>query len=500
MALKKLLIIIYFFFLLGIFNSYSQESYGICNSIYAGITSEWINPSFISNSPFVLDVNLVTVHSYFDNNYVYVYPTNVFDLINDQGNNKMVVDNTQQKEHGTWAKYLLENRDNNNWHKNAYLNVLAQGPSFMFGIGKWNFAFEDAARAAFSVTRLSPIAARLIYQNIPQFSYMPLLNKPFIIPKFRINGAAWDEFGITIARQIEKNRDWEIDAGITLKHLNGYAGGYCLNDGIDITLIPLDTALYFKNLDLKFGYAADINNPATVCGKGASTDIGITIKQKTIKNKYQCPSFCDKALDLQYNWKFGFSLIDIGYINFNQNITDYTIENGNDKWVDIMKIKAKGPDGLDSVLKAHFTNLLTSNNDFTMLLPWAASMQFDYNIGYNLYVNGTWVQRIPHFGLLGIDRVNSISITPRYDTRRFGVSMPIVFYDYLWPRFGLAFRFNNFFIIGTDKIGAFISQSLSGEDIYFSFKISILKSCKKHRKHGMPSFLPDMNFLNQHHH
>jgi hypothetical protein len=463
--------------------------------MYAGITSEWINPSFISNSPYICDFNLVTADVYSDNNYLYLYPTNVPDLLDDWGKNTPKIDNAEYKKHGSWSKYLLEDKDNNSWRKNAYVSVLAQGPSLMLSVKKWNFAFEDAARAAVSVVGISKNGAKLVFENT---TYIPLQNKDLIIPRARANAAVWDEYGITAARDITNNHDWAVKGGITLKHINGYAGGYCLNKGIDIS-VPNDSTLYFKKLSAKFGYAANLNNPATVCGKGASTDLGVTIEKKTIKNTYQCPNFCDKQLELQYLWKLGFSLIDIGYIHFNENTNNYVIDNSTDYWVNFSKIKTKGVNGFDSLMKAHFSNLITSNNDFTMMLPWAASMQFNYNIGYNLYINGTWVQRIPHFGLPGIDRVNSISITPMYDTRRFGVAMPFVFYQYMWPRIGVAFRFNNFLVIGTDKIGAFIGQQLSGEDLYISLKINFLKKCKKHKRRSMPSFLPDLNFSNQHH-
>jgi hypothetical protein len=470
--------------------------------MYAGITGEWINPSFIAGSPYVLDVNLVTVHSYFDNNYLYIYPTNVPDLIDDDGENKIKLDNTQQKEYGTWAKYWIENRDNNNWGKNAYLNVLVQGPSFMFNYKKWSFSIEDDARVAFSAVHISPLAAKLAYEDADSLTYLPFQNRELAITKFRINAAAWDEIGITVARQLENNKNWEVNCGITLKHLNGIAGGYCINNGIDIT-IPNYTSLYFKDLSVKCGYADNLDankaQTATVCGTGTSTDLGVTFEKKTVKNSYQCPNFCDKALDLQYLWKLGFSLVDIGYINFNQCTNNYTVNNGSDDWVNITKIRAKGQSGLDSILKAHFTDFVYSKNNFTMMLPWAASVQFDYNIGYNLYINGTWVQRIPHFGLIGVDRANSIAITPKYDTRRFGVALPITFYDYLWPRAGIAFRFNNFLIVGSDKIGCILGQSLSGEDFYVSLKFSILKICRKHKRKGLPSFLPDMNFINQRH-
>jgi hypothetical protein len=130
-----------------------------------------------------------------------------------------------------------------------------------------------------------------------------------------------------------------------------------------------------------------------------------------------------------------------------------------------------------------------------MALPWAASVQYDYNIGYNVYVNATWVQRIPHFGMPGVDRTNSIAITPRFDSENFGFAVPFVFDQYVLPRIGVAIRLDNSVIIGTDKLGAFIGNRLSGVDIYFALKFNVLKKCRK--KKTMPSFLPDLNFMKQ---
>ena len=468
--------------------SFSQERYGICNSLYAGIQNNWLNPALLSGTPYVWDFNLVMVHSFTDNNYLYLYQTNIPDFISDNGKTHIYIDNIADMDHNLHSKYMIEKKVDNVWNKNVYFTATVQGPSIMFNIYKWTFAIEDAFRSAVSVNHINKDLANMFFQGGPT-NYLQLMN--FSIPKFRVNALVWDEVGISASKMITTYNDFHIKAGITLKHLNGFAGAYVLNKANSSFIFdPKDTSLCFNNINAKYGYSFNQKNPIQPQGSGFSTDVGVTFEKKTLVNKYQCPSFCDKRLDIQYSWKLGFSLIDIGYITFNKNAQVFSINNPSDKWFNITKVKANDVDDIDSLISAHFNKSLAKANasKFTMMLPWAACLDYDYNIGYGLYVNGTWMQHIPHFGLPGVDRENSIAFTPRYDTREFGVAMPFIFYQYLWPRIGFTIRLSNFLTIGTDKLGAFIGNRVSGEDIYFDLKINLLKKCRS-KKRAMPSFL-----------
>lgn len=469
--------------------TFSQERYGISNSMYAGITGSWLNPAFIASSPYRWDFNIVTLHSYLDNNYVYVFQTNVPDYVADNGNTKLVVNNAWDRYQGKSSKYMLENKEKNNWRKNIYENTLIQGPSLMFNFKKWTFGVITDGRAAVSLTRLHKTCAKLAFEGL---TYDPLQNIDIDVPKFRLNGMVWDEIGISVAREIIKDRDMTIKAGVTLKHLNAFAGAYLLHKKSTL-YVPNDSDLFFKNVDAKYGYALNQEDGKflTSTGKGISMDIGVTFEKKTLKNSYQCPNFCNKKLELQYNWKLGISLIDIGYVRFKEKAQTFSIDNKSNYWFNFSNLKIDDLGGFDSTLSQHFDGnpvpTVTGTN-FTMLTPWAASVQFDYNVGYNVFVNATWVQRIPHFGLPGVDRANTIAITPHYELRRFGVAMPIIMYQYLWPRIGLAFRLNNFLFVGTDKLGALIGHRLSGADIYVGLKINVLRKCNKRKSKSFLAF------------
>ena len=427
------------------------------------------------------------LQAYVDNNYVYVFQANIPSVIASQGKTSVFVDNSFEMDHNHHSKFMLEKKVDNLWNKNLYFTTTLQGPSLMFNIDKWTFTVEDAIRGAASVNRINGSIAKFIYEWPPS-NYGSLLN--LTIPKFRVNALVWGEVGISAAKMVKVVSDFHIKAGITIKHLTGFAGVYFLNKkNVNSSFDPADTSLYLNNVTLKYGYSFNEDNPIQANGSGFSTDLGVTIEKKTLVNKFQCPTFCDKKLDIQYSWKLGLSLIDIGYITFNKNAQAFSINNKSDKWYNITKFKGNDMSDIDSLISEHFNKSQPKSDasKFAMMLPWAACLDYDYNIGYSFYINGTFMQHIPHFGLPGVDRENSIAITPRFDSRSFGLAMPIVFYQYLWPRVGLTLRLSNSFIIGTDKLGAITGNRLSGEDFYFEIKINSLKKCKKKKK-TMPSF------------
>ena len=54
------------------FNVASQEMWGVVNSNYAGINSNLINPAGMVDSKYWLDINIVTLDAFGENNSLYV--------------------------------------------------------------------------------------------------------------------------------------------------------------------------------------------------------------------------------------------------------------------------------------------------------------------------------------------------------------------------------------------------------------------------------------------
>lgn len=478
--MKKILLSILFIFpFLSLIHA--QERYGICNSMFSGTNGIWLNPASMVRSPFKWDLNIITLHAYVDNTYLYLYQTNIPSLITDNGQPEITVDNAASVDKGTSPIMLFER--GNSFRKGMNNSVLLQGPSFMFSKNDWSVGFAMSVREAASLGGLNKTGADLFFQGL---TYDPLHNMDLNIKRFRVNAMLWNEFGFSAGKILKQKVNKLIKGGITYKFIRGLGDAYFINKKGHL-FVPNDSDLYFNNISAKYGY--DMPQGLSSQGTGHAIDIGLTMEKKKNTKAYKCPSFCDKTLNLYYDWKIGISLMDIGFINFKKNAATYTLNNASSQWYDFNHTHIDNAQQVDTTVSVHFYNTplpKPGKTKYISLMPMALSLQYDYNIGYNFFINGTCVQRIPHFGAPGPDRANSIAITPRFDTRRFGIAVPVVLYSYMYPRVGLALRLNNNVIIGTDKLDALIGHKLTGADIYFSIKANALKKCKtkdKKRKH-----------------
>ena len=127
-----------------------------------------------------------------------------------------------------------------------------------------------------------------------------------------------------------------------------------------------------------------------------------------------------------------------------------------------------------------------SGNKFNIFLPSAISAQFDYCIMPRIYANASIVQAIP-LSKTSIVRASQISVSARYETRKFEVTLPFTMYEYKKPHLGLAFRYK-IFVLGTDRLGSFTGLwDTTGYDLFFGFKFNV---CDISKKGGKQPFCP----------
>jgi hypothetical protein len=81
------------------------------------------------------------------------------------------------------------------------------------------------------------------------------------------------------------------------------------------------------------------------------------------------------------------------------------------------------------------------------------------------------VQRLRPFRQAA-ERTNILAFTPRFETRWFAASLPLVLLNYDQVNIGLAFRLG-FITLGSDNVlGLWSSKNLSGTDIYAAVKVN----------------------------
>ena len=245
--------------------------------------------------------------------------------------------------------------------------------------------------------------------------------------------------------------------------------------------VPSDTLWKIDLADINYGYAfsEDGGDILQKKGSGFSTSLGFQYYRNRNPEAYDnCAK--DKS-GKKYDYKIGLSVIDIGKINFNNNASAYQLNDVSSDWYNIDTTDFSSTSNIDSAINSHFSiSNLTSKtgNSFDMWMPAAASFQFDYACSPSFYLNFSAIQRLP-IGTIGIKRANQLSVTARYELKRFEVAIPYSYYDYFRHRIGLSLRYS-FLTIGTDMIGPFTGVSDAyGLNFYVGLRWQNFESCGK---------------------
>jgi hypothetical protein len=451
----------------------AQEMLGIVNSNYAGITGTVINPAVTVTSPFYIDINLVTANIFAENNYIY--------LAKDEYRfRRFFSKNPDFPTHGTDNNLVVYDYYNKR-NKTGYANARILGPSFAVTIGRHSFGFVTGARAVMSTKNVPYDIAKFALE---QLRYPPQNDINFTDSRNIYNAElAWAENGINYSYVLKQESLDYWAAGITVKDLRGYGGGYLYTENVDYSIPDSDT-LVINNIVGEGGYSLPLNyqtneyerNPL-FRGKGIGVDIGVIYqkKKKDIQDE-SVGKLCDQNYT-PYQYKIGVSLLDIGRVRFTQNAEKLVFDNVSTNWPDLMQTNFSNIRDLTNVLSNQFYGNpaeLIKGNEIKIALPMALSVQADINYYKNWYVNGTLVFPI-QISKSGLRRPALLALTPRFETALFDVSMPISLFDWTKPRIGISARFMWFFV-GTEKLSGFFHyKDFTGLDFYFGAKISLRK-------------------------
>lgn len=468
---QKYLIVIYF--LLHGLGLLGQDMLGLVNGNYSGIYGVSINPSGMVASRLYMDYNLIGVQGFVQNNYMHIQRNEFFTLLRD-------------KQPPTYYSSENEVRNfdiyRNNSSKYGFQNAKITGPSAMVVTGRHAFGLTTGLRSITSFHDVPAEIATFIYEAIDyEVQHNIVYDHDDDI---EINSMAWMELGLSYAYNFHRNRWNYWSAGITLKPLFGLAGMYVSID--DLTYeVHNDDSTSIYNTSLEFGMAVPVNytnnnfqNPVEVRGFGFAADIGITF-QRTEKGHSTTiySRICEKPYE-EYRYRIGVSLLDVGYIKFNNNAHYESYTSTATEWHTLGDTLSYSSinDVLDR-LGDHFRDnaeLTESGDEFSLYLPPALSVQADVKMRKNFYMNFT--------GFYGFDmgrnflyRPSSISFTPRYETPRWEVSLPVSLFewDFTKPRVGFFVRYGNVFV-GFDRLNTIAGvNNFDGFDIYAGIRLNL---------------------------
>lgn len=462
--------------------SKSQDFVGFNQSNYAGVTGVYQQPASIVDSRMKFDMNLIGLNLGFYNNYVGMKR----EALKHEGKGKNMVF-PAFNDTAFMDNYLVERTNSKN--KAFYLNNRIAGPSFMVAINRKNsIALTSSIRNYFNIDGLSPNLAKLAFE---EFKYPSLWVKNLNNKYLSIQEMSWAEYGLTYARVIKEDNEHYLKGGVTVKVLQGIQSAYMFIKDANYNF-HTDTTLSLFKSDVKYGHSDNWNFTDIKPGQagtgtklfdfsqsypGFGFDFGFVYEWRPDYMKYKYDMDGEKDLwrkdKNKYKLKVGLSVTDIGSIKFKKGKTsgDFTADVG---FWNLKPIDPGTVGEFDDTLKTRFHGNWGEGQSYKMNLPTVISAQIDYQIWKDVYVNLT-----PYWAIqfkkndTKVHDISSITLTPRWDHKWFGVFIPVQYNALDGFRAGAAVRLGPI-VVGSTNLAPLVGQkTIYGADVYAMLKVPI---------------------------
>lgn len=399
---------------------YAQTYIGLNTANYAGVIGATIHPASIEDYPKKFDMVFLGANVFGDNNFGKVSRDRAF--LNFSFND--------------FTGSLFRNDKT----KYAMLNAGVTLPSFMFKTKEWgtigfiarirNYANADNVSADFSETLAD------------SFENSELFDVNFLNQHFDLTSMSWQEYGLTWAKVLKKNKHKRVTMGVTPKLLIGNGAAFATFQAD--TLSNVGTGIVnIAGFNVAYGYSDNLDGAAGndyKWKKGNNFNLGIDIGVEYTryhKNDYQ-PAF-SKYLKLYrsnngekniYKYKLSFSILDIGRIKYSHgqdNGQSSQQLNGVDT-IDINRLRGNFDDltALSNTLN-DFILVESLTGSYTVGLPTSLQAGVDYHLKGGTFINGNIGFNLS--ALKGADYsvhdLTNLTITPRWENHWLGFHAPL---------------------------------------------------------------------------
>ena len=464
---------------------------------YSGSAATWLNPSNMRTTFVYMDLGIANVDMVMRNNFAYL-PRFTFlpSLRNMLMGGDWVTFEGKQPNKEYYFQYFDPDFEKKH-HVNIYEAVDLSLPTFMLTIaGRHAIGFSLRQRAYTSVVK-SPWEIPVLATE--SLKWEPMQHQRFASSGLRFANMEWSEADLSYAVSVFEDATFKFDVGVTAKLMMGVAGFTGSFNTLDYEVINKDS-LYFYELDGNLKVAAPVNysvnfrqdtrNLFTISnslyrGLGLGGDIGFTLtNKKSSMIPMRVHSSCEDN-PVNYYWRLGVSLVDIGKINFNNNTLSNTLQGTemlmNLKLVDTVQSVVGLMGMMDSVMGNQVTSC-TYDSRLGIGLPTALSLQFDVNVVDGIYVNTTWIHPVSH--LLyhdAVEREPLLSVTPRYENEFFGVAFPVSLYNYSYVTLGTFLRAGPVELGVNDILSLTGLSKMRGLDFYVAIRLKLTRgNCMFH--------------------
>ncbi len=473
------------------FLAFSQNYLGVHSSNYAGVMAVDLQPAAFVDGRFRWDVNLGSANftgwqnaKYFDTRDMPRWWVKSF-----------TKDTLWMKPDSTfYDRYFFDNYTlTQNKTLGGYFNSQIDIANFMFHINpKIAIGGGFKIRSIVNIDEVDPKLLKLAENGL---DYSQLFNQKFNEKLLNMNSLVWREFKLNYSQVItdEGANFWK--AGVSAKYLQGMGAAYMYTDNFGYGISSKDTSFYL-NGNFDYGYSGNIDNyidgsqtnvstsPASKFGLGLDLGVVYEWRPKWKEYKYDMDGETDlwRRDKNKYKLRVGASVTDIGGMKFTKGglSRNFTVNSSNP--FDLTVFKGVGDlaefdQVIDSLSKNNpewSTNEGTGST-FFMNTPTAASVQVDYNIWKDFYINATGiVNLVSKKNPNRVHVANQISVTPSYDFAWFGVHLPLSYNKYSGFKGGIATRLGPLTIGVTDFRTLFASGKIYGGEVYAGLRVPVL--------------------------
>lgn len=395
----------------------SQNYHALNGSKYAGVFGMYNNPASTVNAPMKWDLNVFSLQGTTTNSLI---AFNHFSLSNFDSTTVNITE-------GKRSRFFNAAIDMN------ILNLrLAIGRNKAIAFGLRGRTYNHVKTSTFTA-----------YDSITSFSGFLHANTNTDYLSGFATHAGWIEGDINYSQVWIDDARHRVSGGITLGIMRGLSGAFsqvnkltyreypdAQNNYYQIITGGTATAEYSKNYDLTDTNAITAAAIKSFL-KNTRTAFSLSFGMEYLIKKDEIDE-TKPGYETDYNWKIGVSIMDIGANTFDPAggsfyagipKTNITADRLRQQFLNATSLKKLR----DSLLQT--MNLVdTLSSEFSITMPTRLLISVDKNLNNNFYINGqlnvNFYSAEP-YNKIKTRELNLVTITPRWETRTWGVYLPV---------------------------------------------------------------------------
>lgn len=343
-------------------------------------------------------------------------------------------------------------------------------PGVAFKVAGFGFGISSTAHVRASVNDIDPVLGRALTSDTFNLGTAQILNYD---GNQRMNGTAWGEIGLSVARKVWENENHRFNAGVTFKLLfpGSYGNVGLSNLSGELNAAPNgDIILENPSGNLNIAYSGSLaenfeeteNYTKSLFGglNGFAGDIGVDYQWKS---------------GTSYKLKVGASIKNMGSMTFkdtNNSNTNYALTGADINLEAFSDIE--GIEDIEQELIADGAIAVTpGEQDFKVKLPTVFNLYADLKVVSKLNLTVFLQQKMnDNSGNDQITAQNLFSVTPRIGLGFFEAFLPVTIAEISGTNAGLGFRLAGFYL-GSNSLFTAMGSGKQG-DAYFGYRFGFL--------------------------